>query len=767
MKIRTQLVLAWLILSILPLTAIVLYSYYSSRNAVEDAYRSEAQRLATQMDRRLTGIRSDLDQRLATLSALPLPTPLEESNASFRGIAVDSILMAMGEAAPLVDALEYVPARPRVAPVPSPAPSAATPAAVAPPPVPEAPAVPAPRVAAAAEVPDRNGNVKFEYQYEFESGKAFKEPVVVDLPAAAMPVFKMPPDFGKRIAAITELSVKLTKEGLSPEEREQVKIELREKQRVLAESLKVSREQFSKAMIIVNQQREERTMARVERQQERRAGLPLRQTRIDPSALAPGEPKPAPTAKAQVRPRRELSEKEKERLQAKEKQASLLFGHKFLVPVHKEGEVVGQIRAQLSTEEVVKRVLGAPLGDASEIPFAIDRAGNVYTRNATERATLDRLGIPRRVKKGQPIGKIEGWIVAVSSHKESGLRVGVARPVGENLEELRQTAARNFGFGLGLIAFALVGIVPLANHLTRDVKMVAAGAERIAGGDLTTRLPVHSRNEFGQLAGAFNRMAEDLSKHREQEIHQRVLALEYERKSVELEEARRFQLSMLPKTMPKHERYGIGAFTQTAAEVGGDYYDFHVSPSGALSVTIGDATGHGAKAGTMVTVIKTLFAGYDGSEPPSQFLRDAAEKIKRMDLGRMAMALSLARFEGTTLTIASAGMPPLLVHRRTTAAVEEVTLPATPLGTLGVHYKETSIELASGDTVLLMSDGFPELQNGAGQQLGYTAAMQEFAGAAAAPSAGGVIDALAGASKRWHGDQPPNDDITFVVVRVT
>ena len=28
------------------------------------------------------------------------------------------------------------------------------------------------------------------------------------------------------------------------------------------------------------------------------------------------------------------------------------------------------------------------------------------------------------------------------------------------------------------------------------------------------------------------------------------------------------------------------------------------------TVTIGDATGHGAKAGTMVTVVKTLFAGY-------------------------------------------------------------------------------------------------------------------------------------------------------------
>ena len=45
MKIRTQLVLAWLVLSILPLSVIVLYSYHSSRKALEAAYWKEAQQL--------------------------------------------------------------------------------------------------------------------------------------------------------------------------------------------------------------------------------------------------------------------------------------------------------------------------------------------------------------------------------------------------------------------------------------------------------------------------------------------------------------------------------------------------------------------------------------------------------------------------------------------------------------------------------------------------------------------------------------------------
>src|SRR6185436_20447741 len=127
---------------------------------------------------------------------------------------------------------------------------------------------------------------------------------------------------------------------------------------------------------------------------------------------------------------------------------------------------------------------------------------------------------------------IPGWIVSATTDAPSGMRIGVARPVGEYLGELRRTAARNFGLGMGLIVFALIGIIPLSNHLTRDVKIVTDGAERIAQGDLMTRLPVKTKNELGQLARAFNRMAEDLSHHqqkllepertrKEQEIHQR------------------------------------------------------------------------------------------------------------------------------------------------------------------------------------------------------------------------------------------------------
>ena len=760
MKIRTQLVLACFVLSVLPLSGIVLYSYQSSRRALHSAYQQEAQRLTRQMDRRLTSIRAELDERLAALSDISIQgLPNEEMTEPGRNAVVDNIMMAVGDAAPLIDALKFIPTA--VAPMAH-----------------EASHAPA---AEPAEAPEPEEAREVEEVAEIDIDIDAAEPIVIDLPPVIMPRFEMSAEAHAAIAEIAELSKELERGAGKMDRREldAKKNMIRERQEKVENELDRSREKFQKEMAVARKQAEERRRIREARRANRSADQRgVRAAEKEHSSVPRPHAKPAPAPRKVVKVESNLTKSEKERLIRREKQSTLILGRKFNIPVQSEGgTVVGQLQATLATDEVVRRVLGGSTDDRDEIPFAIDKEGNVYTRGPSERATLDRLGIPERVKKGRSLRNITDWIVVLTRDEESGLRVGVARPVGGNLVELRQTAARNFGYGVGLIAFALIGIVPLANHFTRDVKIVTEGAERIAQGDLQTRLPVKSTDEFGQLALAFNRMAEDLSEHQrrlfaeararqEQEVQQRVFALDYERKSVELEDARRFQLSMLPKQLPAHERYDVSVFTKTATEVGGDYYDFHLADDGVLSITIGDATGHGARAGTMVTVIKTLFAGYRSTTAPAEFLRDAAGKIKRMDLGRMAMALALARFDRSRMTVASAGMPPVLIHHHETNEVEEVTLPATPLGTLGMEYAQKVLTLSAGDTVLLMSDGWPELQNAQGLQLGYPNALQEFRDAAAAGDAAGVVQHLATAVRTWHGDAPPNDDITFVVVRV-
>ncbi len=750
MRIRTQIILAAFVLAVVPLAAIVTYSYHSSRRALESAYGREAERLTKQMDRRLTTIRAELDQRLAVVSALPIDT-------AANGDVGSSIATVMGEAASFVDSIEFQPIR-----VPNPDPPIVEAATPTPEPA-EAPA--APELAEGTPAP---------------APPAPPEAFVFDLPPMPMvPRYVMSEGQQELVTEISQLGKSLEDPSLDPEDREDIQKELNAAQTELRKVIEADRKQFEQQIARARSTRDERNavIARY-RAQQRAAREVARVPATAPVVGIQATPKVQPVVKSKpsdVKVRK-ITEKDIRKAENSAKRTSLIFGRRFEAPVRTDGKLIGQVTATISLDQVVRRILGSATEDGTEIPFALDREGNVYTRNREEREKLDALAVTERVKKGQSLRDIHGWIVSAQTDPQSGLKIGVARPVGENLDELQRTAGRNFALGMGLIFFAMIGIIPLSNHLTRDVKLVTEGAERIALGDLMTRLPVKSQNEMGLLARAFNRMAEDLSVNqqklleqervrKEQELQQRLMSVEFDRKTVELEDARRFQLSMLPKELPRHDAYDVAVYTRTATEVGGDYYDFHLVDD-VLSVTIGDATGHGAKAGTMVTIIKTLFSGYGGAITPGEFLSDAAEKIKRMDLGRMAMALSLGSFDRRTLTLSSAGMPPVLVHRAAQSSVEELALSATPLGTLGTKYEQASIDLAAGDTVLFLSDGFPELMNDAGQQLGYAATLDAFAEAAKGESAAAVIESLSTFSKRWHGDAAPNDDVTFVVVRV-
>ena len=122
------------------------------------------------------------------------------------------------------------------------------------------------------------------------------------------------------------------------------------------------------------------------------------------------------------------------------------------------------------------------------------------------------------------------------------------------------------------------------------------------------------------------------------------LRVENERQTRELEEARHLQLSMLPKAMPMHPLVDIAASMQTATEVGGDYYDFYEDDEGVLTIAIGDATGHGANAGTMVTATKALFNVLAHEPDPAKMLGRASFALRRMGFKKLFMAMALLSF---------------------------------------------------------------------------------------------------------------------------
>lgn len=244
---------------------------------------------------------------------------------------------------------------------------------------------------------------------------------------------------------------------------------------------------------------------------------------------------------------------------------------------------------------------------------------------------------------------------------------------------------------------------------------------------------------------------------------------ESQRKTEELENARKLQLSMLPHQVPDLPGMEIGVYMHTATEVGGDYYDFLTSSEGELTVAFGDATGHGLNAGTMVSIIKGVLMSTHPVEDLKAFFTTCTATMKRMKLGNLFMGLTLLQQHGDNWRAISAGMPPIHVYSETQGKVVTYLQKTPPLGAFSKYtYAPQPIILKKGDTVLLFSDGLPELFNEKGDMFGFGTVRDCFEKAASSGlSPDEIIEYLRETGENWRQQGSQDDDITFVVLKIS
>lgn len=262
------------------------------------------------------------------------------------------------------------------------------------------------------------------------------------------------------------------------------------------------------------------------------------------------------------------------------------------------------------------------------------------------------------------------------------------------------------------------------------------------------------------------RIKESELKAQAAEAQSRAVQAENERKSKELEEARNLQISMLPKKLPQISHLDIAVYMQTATEVGGDFYDFSNKEDGSLNVAIGDATGHGMKAGIMVSSMKSIFTTNASKMGIENFFDTANNGIKGMNLKRMMMGLIMLNINKNTFKLINAGMPPVILYRRKTNKVYEITEHGLPIGAMNQsRYNVKEDNLEKGDVLLLMSDGLPELKNDNEEMYGYKRIRKGFEDVAEKEPEE-IVSYLKNEGASWVKNEDPDDDITFVVIKV-
>ena len=246
-----------------------------------------------------------------------------------------------------------------------------------------------------------------------------------------------------------------------------------------------------------------------------------------------------------------------------------------------------------------------------------------------------------------------------------------------------------------------------------------------------------------------------------------IAKIEEGRRTKELEEAREFQMKMLPKKCPKVMDLEIVADIKTATEVGGDYYDFFPQKDDSLYVVVGDATGHGMTAGMMVSITKAGLYGTPPNIPPNEVSYILNRTIKAIELGKNKMAISIARFWEDRVELTSAAMPPLYHYKSTTEDVDEILLEGLPLGSFkGETYGQVEIPSETGDAFVFISDGLPEATNKSEKMLGYRAVL-DCVKENGKNSAEEIKQSLFDLGAAWLDGIQNQDDITVVVVKRT
>jgi len=138
-----------------------------------------------------------------------------------------------------------------------------------------------------------------------------------------------------------------------------------------------------------------------------------------------------------------------------------------------------------------------------------------------------------------------------------------------------------------------------------------------------------------------------------------------------------------------------------------------------------------------------------------------------MNLGSLFMALTLVKFKNNKIKISAAGMPPALIYKTRSRKAEQIMLKGLPLGGFpNFQYKQAEIQLSSGDGIVLMSDGLPERFNNSGETFDYPAVI-DIVEKVGEQSSESIIKSLVEAGEKWSNGRPQDDDITFVVLKIT
>ena len=244
--------------------------------------------------------------------------------------------------------------------------------------------------------------------------------------------------------------------------------------------------------------------------------------------------------------------------------------------------------------------------------------------------------------------------------------------------------------------------------------------------------------------------------------------IEKERLERELQVAAEIQLSILPDVLPVVDDFNFGACILPARQVGGDFYDVFELKDHRIGVLIGDVADKGVPSALfMARAHALIMAEADIGMTPAEVMSLVNTHITRLQKSTQFVTVLYGILDLNTreFSYARAGHEtPLIVHAD--GSVER--MPHSPGMAIGlwepVTIDQKSLKLASGDMLLLYTDGMTDCRDPKGESFGLERIKQilaEHSRLDAQQACNILLETL----QAFQDGSKQDDDVTLVAVR--
>ncbi len=204
-------------------------------------------------------------------------------------------------------------------------------------------------------------------------------------------------------------------------------------------------------------------------------------------------------------------------------------------------------------------------------------------------------------------------------------------------------------------------------------------------------------------------------------------AIANERYQEELKIAQRVQKALLPLELDHPASFEICAYSNTADEVGGDYYDTYQVDAAHFVVIMGDVSGKGTSAAFHMAQMKGVFQSLiQLGLKPAEFMKKANAALSKCLERNHFITASIFEIDTNSQTFchARAGHIPTLWYKAKEKTAEFISMEGLGLGIVRNpsyqnHVHEKTFTYQMGDILVLLTDGILEGRNEKGEQFGY------------------------------------------------